>query len=83
MLSDTFYGNLIAISVPNLQLYVHSATSARYIAKKKLIPGLSSLMLRRYSYVKGCIDVGLSTQTVRGVTSFCSVRRRARPCVTR
>ena len=83
MLSDTHYGNLTAIFVPNLWLHVHIATNADYIAKRKLTPRLSSLILRRYDHVEGCTDVGLSTQTVRGVTSFCGVRRRARPCVTR
>ena len=32
---------------------------------------------------EGCIDVGLSTRTVMVMTSFCSVRRRARPRATR
>ena len=83
MLSDTHYGNLTAIFVPNLWLHVHIAINAGYIAQRKLTPRLSSLILRRYDHVEGCIDVGLSTQTVRGVTSFCGVRRRARPYVTR
>jgi hypothetical protein len=83
MLSDSLYGNLTAISVPNLWLHVHVATSAGYIVKKKLMPRLSTLIVRRYYPVKGCTDVGFSTQTVRGVTNFCGVRRRARPCVTR
>jgi hypothetical protein len=33
MLSDTHYGNLTAIFVPNLWLHVHVATNAGYIAK--------------------------------------------------
>ena len=70
MLSDILYGNLTAISMPNLWLDVHIAANASYIAWKKLTPLSSSLILRRHERVEGCTDVGLSTQTVRGVTTF-------------
>src|SRR5262249_15243191 len=42
-----------------------------------------SLILRCRYRAEGCTDVGLSTRTVRVVTSFCGVRRRARPYATR
>jgi hypothetical protein len=47
MLSDSLHGNLTAISVPNLWLHVHVAANAGYIAKRKLMLRLSSLLLRR------------------------------------
>jgi len=83
MLSDTLYGNLTAISMPNLRPYAHVADEAGDIAWRKLTPRSSSLILRCHQRAKGCTDVELSTRTVMVVTSFCSVRRRARPWATR
>ena len=52
MRSDTLYGNLEAISMPNRRLYVHVADLAGYIAWRKLKLRFSSLILRHHYHAK-------------------------------